>query len=580
MVRLLGQGGMGKVYLAQHQRIARHVAVKVLLPELSSNQEVIERFFTEAQATSLIKHPGIVEVTDCDILDEQAFIVMEYLRGESLAGYWARLGGRMDDMPFALAVIAQVADAVGAAHGAGIIHRDLKPDNVFLCAGPRGSAVTPKVLDFGIAKIATQGSISNTRTGLVIGTPTYMSPEQCRESKTVDGRADVYSLGCIFFEALCGRPPFVRESLADMIIAHVSEMPDDPRTLVPDLPPGIVQLLGRMLAKSKEERPTTMAMVATEIRQALNAMGVNTPVADVLPRRAVVRPHVEIDARLRTPIPPSLKGTPPTDPGARTPSLPGGSSPGLDSGARQAPPVGSNASVPGAPMSTRSTLGSAAGERAAAEDDLKPPTSSRRWVIPAALVAVGGLALAGKLVLSRSDDATVKPQAAEIEKPGTVATTAAPAVTAPPTPPPAPDPPAAPPMVTVEVRGIAPGAEVWLDGARAPELPLKIKRDDQRHRLVVRASGYEERALEIAADRDRTIDLPMTASPKAAKHRAPTATAARGAAPSTSAAAPAAARTAATPAAAVTPPPRNTDTTTPAKKVPDNHGRRSNYDDM
>jgi eukaryotic-like serine/threonine-protein kinase len=168
---------MGQVYLAEHQRIARRVAVKVLLPELSANESVIERFFTEARATSLIRHPGIVEVLDCDVLDNQAYIVMEFLEGESLAGYLLRVGSLQRDLGFALAVVGQVADAVGAAHASEIVHRDLKPDNIFLCASARDARVVPKVLDFGIAKLAVQGTSGQTRTGMLMGTPAYMSPE-------------------------------------------------------------------------------------------------------------------------------------------------------------------------------------------------------------------------------------------------------------------------------------------------------------------------------------------------------------------------------------------------------------------
>jgi len=208
----LGQGGMGQVFLAQHHRIARRAAVKVLLPELSANESVVERFFTEARATSLIRHPGIVEVLDCDVRDGQAYIVMEHLQGESVADYLERIGGLVGDTAFALAVVAQVAQAVGAAHAAGIVHRDLKPDNVFLSISNTDGRVVPKVLDFGIAKLAERGSATHTRTGAVLGTPAYMSPEQCRGgSKVVDGRSDVYSLGCILYEMLCGEPPFVRD---------------------------------------------------------------------------------------------------------------------------------------------------------------------------------------------------------------------------------------------------------------------------------------------------------------------------------------------------------------------------------
>ncbi|MEA2699495.1 MAG: eukaryotic-like serine/threonine-protein kinase [Myxococcales bacterium] len=198
----IGQGGMGDVYFAQHRRVARRAAVKVLLPELSQKATVLDRFFNEARATSLIKHPGIVEILDCDVLDDQAFIIMEYLEGESLGEYLNRTGALGQDLPFLLGVATSIASAVGAAHATGIIHRDLKPDNVYLhLASASDLTVTVKILDFGIAKLAQQeGGTNQTKTGMLLGTPAYMSPEQCRGAGQVDLRSDIYSLGCIFYE--------------------------------------------------------------------------------------------------------------------------------------------------------------------------------------------------------------------------------------------------------------------------------------------------------------------------------------------------------------------------------------------
>ena len=170
---------MGQVYLAEHQRIARRVAVKVLLPELSANESVIERFFTEARATSLIRHPGIVEVLDCDVLDNQAYIVMEFLEGESLAGYLARVGSLGGISASRWRWWGRWPTPSGPRTRSDIVHRDLKPDNIFLCASTRHARVVPKVLDFGIAKLAVQGAAGQTKTGMLMGTPAYMSPEQC-----------------------------------------------------------------------------------------------------------------------------------------------------------------------------------------------------------------------------------------------------------------------------------------------------------------------------------------------------------------------------------------------------------------
>ena len=287
----IGQGGMGDVYFAQHRRVARRAAVKVLLPELSQKATVLDRFFNEARATSLIKHPGIVEILDCDVLDDQAFIIMEYLEGESLGEYLNRTGALGQDLPFLLGVATSIAGAVGAAHATGIIHRDLKPDNVYLhLASASDPTVTVKILDFGIAKLAQQeGGTNQTKTGMLLGTPAYMSPEQCRGAGQVDLRSDIYSLGCILYELVCGAPPFVHEGAGDMIIAHVSEPPEPPINRVPGMSPAMNALILRMLSKKPEQRPQTMDDVAAELAACAATMGL---VLDkpLRPRLPVERP--------------------------------------------------------------------------------------------------------------------------------------------------------------------------------------------------------------------------------------------------------------------------------------------------
>src|SRR4051794_15308258 len=179
IVRKLGAGGMGEVYLAEHMHIARKAAIKVLLPELSSRQELVARLFNEARATARIRHPGIVEVLDCGVHPNgQAFIVMELLEGDGLGG-WLRQRGKLAGEPgVAASLIGQIASALGAAHDQEIIHRDLKPDNVFVVSP--GPPPVIKVLDFGVAKVASDGRPGSHQTagGALLGTPIYMSPEQ------------------------------------------------------------------------------------------------------------------------------------------------------------------------------------------------------------------------------------------------------------------------------------------------------------------------------------------------------------------------------------------------------------------
>jgi serine/threonine protein kinase len=521
VIRLLGQGGMGQVYLAEHQRIARRVAVKVLLPELSANESVIERFFTEARATSLIKHPGIVEVLDCDVLDNQAFIVMEFLEGESLAGYLARVGSLGGDLGFALAVVGQVADAVGAAHATDIVHRDLKPDNIFLCASTRHARVVPKVLDFGIAKLAVQGVAGQTKTGMLMGTPAYMSPEQCRGgSKAVDGRSDIYSLGCILYETLCGQPPFVRDGAGELIVAHVAEAPDDPRKLVPELPPAIAGLVLRMLGKNVQDRPPDMTAVSAEIARCVAELGISRSLGDIYPRKAVEVPQIPGGlGPLATPTPGAAARSP--VPLARSP-LPVAPSP-VATPARVAPgplssqptQVAGESDDQGVPGPT--TLGGASGQQETMLPDGRSRRSPARWALPAALAAAGALALV--VVVSRSHSAPppVEPRVAPAPAAAVAPPSAAAAAAPPPAVAPAPPPPL-PTTAVIEVRGLPAGGDLLLDGAPAMP-PLKLRRDGRRHLVIARAPGFYDRTIELEADRDQAVDLVLTAISKSEKPR-------------------------------------------------------------
>ncbi|MFH0902941.1 MAG: bifunctional serine/threonine-protein kinase/formylglycine-generating enzyme family protein [Pseudomonadota bacterium] len=256
----LGQGGMGTVYLAEHCLLGKKVVIKVLHQRLCSNAEMISRFFNEAKAAATIEHKGIASVFDFGRgSDGSAFIVMEYLQGESLGDHLDRVG-RLD-IGAATSIARQVASALTAAHAKGIIHRDLKPDNVFLVPdSDMPGGVLAKVLDFGIAKLAaeTAGAVVRTQTQALLGTPLYMSPEQCRGAGRVDLRSDIYSLGCMLFHMVCGQPPFVREGLGEVMGAHMYETPPAPTTVEPSIPAELEGVLLATLAKQPEERPQTM----------------------------------------------------------------------------------------------------------------------------------------------------------------------------------------------------------------------------------------------------------------------------------------------------------------------------------
>ena len=258
MLKRLGEGGMGKVYLAEHVKMNRQCAVKVMNGALLNDSDSAQRFAREASNAARIIHPNVAAVFDYGETDGVVYLVMEYVEGEPLT----RLLERETMLPpqRAVDIAHQVAEALVAAHELGIVHRDLKPDNIIIAPGRNGRDIA-KVVDFGIAKAIEEApSESLTRTGLVIGTPEYMSPEQLL-GDPVDARSDIYSLGCILYQMLTGRRTFEEPTREQMIKRRLTEKAPHPRDLVADLPKTLDLIVARMLNRTPHDRYATAAEV-------------------------------------------------------------------------------------------------------------------------------------------------------------------------------------------------------------------------------------------------------------------------------------------------------------------------------
>jgi serine/threonine protein kinase len=331
--RLIGEGGMGAVYIAQHTIIGRKAAIKVLRREFSEDTGLVSRFMNEARAAAAIGHPNIVDVVDVGNLpDGTPYMMMEFLLGEDLSKRLAK--GRLP-LETSLHIAVQAASAIGAAHDKGIVHRDLKPENLFLVPDPTApDRDRVKVLDFGIAKLRGDfsGGSVKTKTGSLLGTPQYMSPEQCRGIPDgIDHRSDIYSFGIILYEMMCGSPPFVSEGLGDILLMHLTQMPEAPRIRNPELPDWMENILLKALEKNASDRFSSMAEFIAALESPMQA-SMLTPMMRQLDR---------------TPNPVRVPTVAGGRPGTRVPGLDGGAAmrmTGVPQGTLS--PVASNTSPP------------------------------------------------------------------------------------------------------------------------------------------------------------------------------------------------------------------------------------------
>ena len=265
VIEILGKGGMGYVYRAEHVKLGREVALKLLRSDYSKRRDAVARFFQEARTVNRVRHRNIVDVTDfVELEDGTTFIIMELLRGTSL-GRWSR---SKIDLPRALTVLVQICDGLAAAHAVGVIHRDLKPDNIFVEPAPDGTEIA-KVLDFGVAKLLNRDDEDvgfQTAAGSVIGTPAYMSPEQAG-GMAIDGRSDIYSLGAIMYELFTGQTMFRGRSFGEYVRKHLAELP-----IMPHKTPGgatIDPRIETIILRCVEKEPARRFGDAIELRDAL-----------------------------------------------------------------------------------------------------------------------------------------------------------------------------------------------------------------------------------------------------------------------------------------------------------------------
>ncbi len=496
VVKLLGKGGMGSVYMAEHPAIGSKVAIKFLHPQYSHDEKIVDRFFNEARAVNVIGHDNILKILDLNVTDDNRhYFVMEFLYGRPLQSLLK--GGGPVPLQISGPIVLQVCDALGAAHDAGIVHRDLKPDNVYLIS-LKGKKNFVKVVDFGIAKLTNAEGVSTgkTQTGMVMGTPAYMSPEQAGgRTQLIDARSDIYSLGVMMFQLATGRLPFPGAAFGEVLIGHIQLPPPRPRDLNPAVPEAYETIILRTLQKRQEDRFQSMQQLHDAISRVLDQLGISAelPPADK---------HEEMETI-------ASRGTP-SHPGPRTPSQPGRSTDPRAGARRSSPGKSQPVSRPRASTPGRARVAPGRPQTRADEPEDQPtlPASalqkSRAPLVVGIVAAVVLLLGAVGYLVNKSLTAANEAKLAADEM---VKSRQAAAQPAPPQPEPEP--------VYVVVVSDPLEARVkatWKGGEKNGTAPLSIEapRNAKIH-LEIAKSGYLPSQADLVADVAQTFTAKMTA---------------------------------------------------------------------
>ncbi len=505
LIRVLGRGGMGVVYEAEHAMTRRRVAVKVLHAHHKESSDAAKRFINEAQSAGRIQHPNVVEVLDAgEDADGSLYLVLELLSGQDLATQLMRV--RRLEVADTLTIIAQVLQALVVAHRQGIIHRDIKPENIYLTRSVTGDTVV-KILDFGISKAIGGDQAfapSVTQTNTTVGTPHYMSPEQARGERTIDTRADLWAVGVVMFECLAGKVPFDGETYNDQIVRVITE-PHEPLGDF-DVPGEISRIVDRALEKDRNRRYAQAAQMLTDIRQFVQ----RHPEYSSVPAHYLREPQP-----VRTPPPPvMLAGSndltldtasdPAFDPFAppssdTMPTAPASAS--LFDSANEDMPTTVKASPHDEPAFARilplaghraaiDGVGAASSPVVAAHDEGEPSRERRRFIVVGAGLMIASIAVGTLVALTTGRPSVQAP----------VHVSAAPQLAA---------------TVSVRFVGGPAGASVSVGGAQAPSGVATLARSTTPLPVVVTAPGFAPMQFALVPDRDQTVPLMLSPVPAA-----------------------------------------------------------------
>ncbi|MBI5517939.1 MAG: protein kinase [Deltaproteobacteria bacterium] len=467
--RLVGEGGMGAVFLATHRILGREVAIKVLKPELAYNPQFSARFLREAQSSAQLRHRNIVEVMDYGTHDGRPYMVMEFLRGENLGALLKRDAIREPGMLVAL--LDPVLRALTLAHERGIIHRDIKPDNIFLTVQSDGELV-PKVVDFGIAKAPEQG-VELTADTTALGTPAYMAPEQMMASRNATGAADQYAFGVTLYEALGGRNPFDADTIQALIVAKATQDPRPLRVLRPELPEAFAAIVMKTLERRPEDRFPSVAA----LREAL------------LPWCADVVQLSGATLRLATDRPPPGAPTQPQFPASSRPA-PAGITPSAPA---------SNTVPAGTPdVSAATMLSPIPAVTVTPTTAPLPPHTKPRWLLPALLVGAVTVTGVGAVALRAREPSVSVP---------------------PPQAPPPPTPPPVSEQVTFDLTVEPREARILLDGELLGQGHAAVTRPrgPRSYQGTFTLEGYAPYQFVLQATSDTRVDRALqrlTAPPR------------------------------------------------------------------